>query len=147
MVWACFSSKGVGEIKIINEIMNSEEYCRILHSSLLKSADDLHMKNFIFQQDNNPKHTSALITEYLDIKRIKTMSWPPQSPDMNPIENLWHYLKTKIAQRNPKNIRELGEITIEEWKRIPKDMCQRLVDSMKKRVFDLWLAKGSHTRY
>ena len=105
------------------------------------------MKNFVFQQDNDPKHTSTLITEYLDIKKIKTMSWLPQSPDMNSIGNLWHYIKTKIVQKNPKNIKELGEITIEEWKRIPKDMCQRFVDSMKKRVFDLWLAKGSHTRY
>ncbi len=116
--------------------MNSEKYCRILGGFLLKSADDLHIKNFVYQQNNDPKHTSTLITEYLDIKKIKTMSWLPRSPDINPIENLWHYLKTEIARKNSINIKELGEITIEEWKRMPKVMCLKLFDSMKKRFFN-----------
>jgi len=147
MVWACFSARGVGEITIIDGIMNADGYCRILDTCLLKSARDLSMTDFIFQQDNDPKHTSMKVKEYLDLKEIKTMSWPPQSPDMNPIENLWHHLKTRIEQRSPRNIRILKEIIVEEWKSISPEICKKLVDSISKRAFNLWMVEGNHTRY
>lgn len=63
MVWGCFSSKGVGEITFINDIMNADGYCRILDTCLFKSAKDLKIPDFIFQQDNDPKHTSGLVKE------------------------------------------------------------------------------------
>lgn len=75
------------------------------------------------------------------------MSWPPQSPDMNPIENLWHHLKARVAERKPENLKLLKEIIVEEWKKIPQELCQNLVDSMHRRAFELWMAKGNHTKY
>ena len=74
MVWACFSSKRVDEITIIDRIMNADGHCRILDSCLLKSVHDLNMKDFIFQQDNDPKNTSTKVKEYLDLKRVKIIS-------------------------------------------------------------------------
>jgi transposase len=147
MVWACFSSKGVGKITIIDGTMNAEGYCRILDTCLLESASELKMTDFIFQQDNDPKHTSVTVKEYLDIKKVKTMSWPPQSPDMNPIENLWRHLKILVSNRNPKNIKDLKEIIVQEWNRIDPKICKKLVSSMHQRALDLWLAKGNHTKY
>ena len=66
---------------------------------------------------------------------------------MNPIKNLWHHLKTRIKERRPKSIKDLKEIIIEEWKSIPKEICQKLVDSMSKRAFDHWMVRGNHTKH
>ncbi len=113
MLWEWFLSKDVKKIKIINVIMNSKEYCCILDGSLLKSANVLHMKNFVFQQDNNPKQTHTLITKYLNIKKNKKTGWSQQLPNIKSTQNLLLYLKIKIAQKKTENIKELGEITIE----------------------------------
>ena len=86
MVWACFLSKGGGKIKIIDGIINAKKYCRILDSCLFESSKKLDMPDFVFQQDNDPKQTSTRAKEYIDDRKIKTMSWPPQSPDMNPLK-------------------------------------------------------------
>lgn len=147
LVWGCFSSKGVGEISFINGKMNAEEYCRILDTCLLVSANKLCISDFIFQQDNDPKHTSSTAKEYLDIKKVKTMSWPSQSPDMNPIENIWGILKRKVELRKPTSIRSLKEIIKEEWKAVTKEQCQKLVNGMHERAFKLWSARGKHTKY
>ena len=61
--------------------MNADRYCRILDYCLLKSVHDLNMKDFIFQHDNDLKHTSAKVKEYLDLKRVKIMSLSSQSLD------------------------------------------------------------------
>lgn len=137
MVWACFSSKGVGKLTIIDGIMNAEEYCRILDSCLFESSRKLGMPNFVFQQDNDPKHTSAHVKGYMTDRKIISMSWPPQSPDMNPIENLWRHLKTVVASKTPKNIKQLKEIIVEEWNKIDKGICQNLVSSMHQRAYAL----------
>ena len=73
MVWACFSSAGAGNICIIDGIMNSEVYCRILDTHLALSVKKFKLKNYIFQQDNDPKHTSKYTRDYLSDKKILTL--------------------------------------------------------------------------
>ena len=99
------------------------------------------MPDFVFQQDNDPKHKSTRVKEYIDDRNIKTMSWPSQSPDMNPIENLWHDLKTVVASKTQKNIKQLKEIIVAEWNLIDKNICKNLVASMHQRSYDLWEPK------
>lgn len=147
MVWGCFSSKGVGKIAFVDGKMDADQYCRILDSCLPESQSKLGMTDFVFQQDNDPKHTSKTCKEYLTIKKVKTMSWPSQSPDMNPIENIWSILKRKVELRTPKNMANLKEIIVQEWNSIPQEICKKIVDSMHKRAYDLWFVKGKHTKY
>ncbi len=73
--------------------------------------------------------------------------WPPHSPDLNPIENLWATLKEKIYWRNPRTIAELKKVAQEEWKKIPMSRIQTLVDSMENRLAAVRRAKGGTTRY
>lgn len=74
------------------------------------------------------------------------MSWPSQSPDMNPIENIWSILKRKVELRNPKNKTNLKEIIIEEWNSIPTETCKKIVDGMHERAYDPWSVKGNHMK-
>src|SRR6266403_153828 len=97
MVWGCITAEGMGRLHWIDGIMKGVDYVKILDDNLLGTLKDQKLKKtgkygIIFQQDNDPKHTSHVASNWFEEKRIKKLSWPPSSPDMNIIEHVWHQL-------------------------------------------------------
>ncbi len=88
LFWGCFSENGTGNLCRIVGIMNAKYYQEILEENLLTSVDKLGLSrdDFIFQQDNDRKHTAASTKSWLESHDVCVLRWPSQSPDLNPIE-------------------------------------------------------------
>ncbi|KAK3559349.1 hypothetical protein QTP86_012806 [Hemibagrus guttatus] len=91
-------------------------------------------RGWVFQHDNDAKHTAKATKEWAKKKHIKFLECPSQSPDLNPIENLWRELKVRAAKRQPQNLNDLEMICKEEWDKIPPEMCANLVANYKKHL-------------
>ncbi|KAG2465867.1 TCB1 transposase, partial [Polypterus senegalus] len=148
MLWGCLSAAGTGRTVRIKGKMTAAMYRDILDENLLQSALDLRLgRRFIFQQDNDPKHTAKISKEWLQDNSVNVLEWPSQSPDLNPIEHLWRDLKMAVHRRFPYNLMELERCCKEEWAKLAKDRCAKPVASYSKRLQAVIAAKGASTKY
>lgn len=148
MVWGCMSANGVGNLHFIDGIMDQYKYIDILKNNLHQSAEKMGLSgNFVFQQDNDPKHSAANARLWILYNTPKYEKTPPQSPDLNPIEHLWEELDRRIRTRHISNNRDLRMALEEEWANITPDVTKHLVDSMPKRLRAVIEAKGYPTKY
>ena len=94
-------------------------------------------------------NTSGLAKQWFKDDGIDVLLWPPQSPDLNPIEHLWSYVKRKLEEYNslPGGVVELWERTVVEWNKIPQGVCQDLIRSMPERVEAILEAHRGYTKY
>ncbi|CAG8552579.1 13649_t:CDS:2 [Ambispora gerdemannii] len=120
MHWVCFSWYGTGPLVALNG-----------------SATD-----------NARPHISNIINNFLKENKVRVLGWPAQSPDLNPIKNLWHKVKNALRRKpNPSNLVDLERLVQEAWRDISPEFCRRLVDSMPNCVNACIKAGGGPTKY
>ena len=118
-----------------SERINSNTYIKILKSYLCPfhhTVRELTGKPVIFQQDNAPIHSAKITKEWFKTNKIATMDWPANSPDLNPIENIWKQLKDNIQSQKvfPKNVNELKVALKKEWENLDSSVFEEVVTSM-----------------
>ncbi|GFU63514.1 transposable element Tcb2 transposase [Trichonephila clavipes] len=105
--------------------------------------------DFIFMDDNAPCHLAVLIDDFLETENIQRMSWPANSPDLNPIEHVWDMLGRQIAALThpPSSVTELKRALQEAWNRLNPQLIYHLIASMVNRCAACLAVRGDHTPY
>jgi transposase len=147
MVWGCFSSRGVCALEILRpgETVNSQRYVQILSEHLQISM--AWSEATIFMHDNAPPHASKVTRQWLADNNITVLDRPGNSPDLNPIENLWSRLKSIVRLKSAKTVEELRKVIMEAWQTISCDYCKKLISSMPARLRQVRQRKGASSSY
>ena len=112
------------------------------------SAQNLSLTtNFIFQDDNDPKHTAKICRDFIENEGITRLEWPGQSPDLNPIEHLWEEIDREIRKHHISSLSMLKEHISKAWENIGPEVARNLVSSMKRRCEAVIISKGGPTKY
>ncbi|CAD6196871.1 unnamed protein product [Caenorhabditis auriculariae] len=131
MVWGAFSGSGIGP----------------LHRNQMLPHLRAMGRGSVYQQDNDPKHTSLFVKDWFKSRRVNVMGWPSQSPDLNPIEHLWEELERRCANKRAKNCNEKFAQLLSEWNQIPMSTIDTLLNSMQRRCQAVIDARGFATKY
>ena len=126
--------------------MREYNYADILRQHLKTSVRKLKPgRKWVFQMDNDAKHTSKVVAKRLKDNKVKVLEWPPQCPYLNPIENVWAELKKHVRAKRPSNLTQLHQLCQEEWATIHPTYCGKLVEGV--RLTQVKQFKGNATEY
>jgi hypothetical protein len=151
-VWAGISARGRTRIVVFEEELDTELYLHILKRYMLPDAEILFANDdeWWFQQDGDPAYTShdsiEWISEHVE-NFIGHNEWPPFSPDLNPIENLWKWLQDEVYKMVPQTKKELEDAIYDCWDKIPDLLLFKLIDSIPNRLAQVEASKGGYTTY
>lgn len=149
-LWGCFARNGFGAAYTFVENLNADVLCTIYEQALRPSIKKLFGaadRNWVLLEDNDPKHTSQKAQKWRKDNSVERIHFPTQSPDLNPIENLWSILKHNIAKHEPKSLKDLQNIMCRQWKALPVRLCAKLADSMPDRIQQVIAANGDYILY
>jgi hypothetical protein len=150
-VWGAFCRHGPIEIALFTGKMNSAKYCEILQSQLLPNAYQADY-GWRFQQDNAPTYIVKLTHQFFVTNDVPVIDWPANSPDLNPIKNLWAILKGNVEKRvnnwimKKKSLSsdDFQSIIQQEWDNIDQNVFFNLADSMLDRI-NMVIKKNGYT--
>lgn len=151
MVWSVINFRGTGRLQIVQGTMKQDQYKKILEERLLPQLSEWFTdgEKPIFMHDGAPCHKARTITKFLAEKNITVLDWPGNSPDMNPIENVWELMKREVHKSTITTKQELIEKLIDVWHRNVhlQTVVKNCIESMPRRIASLIAAKGGHTKY
>ena len=133
MVAGGVSFNGVGKLIFVTGTMTSFSYLQALEMY----KDDINRlgKNLYFQQDNAPCHRGKKSLDFIKANFSKSLEfWPPNSPDLSPIEELWAILVEKLNKYSFEDIDEMAKKLQWLWNRVPKSLCKNLINSFDKKM-------------
>ncbi|EYB89875.1 hypothetical protein Y032_0227g2836 [Ancylostoma ceylanicum] len=126
-IWGGISYRGRTHLAIIpgHIRINSRIYCKIIERCLLPFIRKTHNGFARIVQDNAPAHSSRFTQDNFREWGLNAVGWPPESPDLNPIELVWGRMKTAIRSRRIRNLSDLKTAIIENWNTLSPELCTR----------------------
>jgi transposase len=155
-VWGAISVKGKIGMHMFTENLDRHLYRQILDEHLYDNANAMHGNRWVFQQDNDPKHTSRDVQGDLKTHLSgRILPWPSYSPDLNPIENVWAILKKNVEKKVKSMVAQKKKISKEifcdlirrEWNDLENVVIVNCINSMQSRIKACIDAEGGHTKY
>ena len=151
MVWGAFTGYDKSPIVVMPPGERSaRDFVRIVYEGTLSGFYFMHdhPQQLILMEDGAPVHRSNYPKDWREAHGIPKLDWPPNSPDLNPIENLWKTLKDLLHHHNrPKNKEEMIHLIQLVWDEVSMDRLQQLIATMPKRMKAVISAKGGSTRW
>ena len=147
-VWAGISSRGATSVIMFTGIMNAQRLGQVLQAGLLPFIRDHYPDGHRLQQDNDPKHCSHYIENFFEEHGVNWWPTPPESPDLNPIENVWGSMKQYLRTHyKPRNLDELKQGIQQFWETLTPDVCQRYIGHLQKVIPKVIQVQGGPSGY
>ena len=147
-VWAGISLRGWTGICIFTGTMDRYLYVNILQQTLLPFIRDVFQDSHRFMADNDPKHCSNYAKDFLQSNSINWWRTPAESPDLNPIENIWHELKEYMRREvKPTTKEEPVQGIVQFWETVDVAKCTKYIRHLKKVVPKVIELSGEPTGY
>lgn len=145
LIWGSICHSGVGSMTIIAGSMTTPIYISVLQDHVLPFSEHFE----IFQHDNAPAHTAKKTRSFLESNGIPVLEWPPYSPDLNIMENVWAVLKLKLRNRKLESLTQLKEAVHDIWynDEVLQKTCKAVFQSVPRRIAACIRAKGEYTKY
>ena len=147
--WGSFSGRGLGYLYIFSDNLDATLMLTILRTHLLESVKRSNIDDgqWWLLMDNDPKHKSNKVNAWLHNNGISCIDFPPYSPDLNPIENLWNDVARRVEKRQASTMEQLQDVVAEEWAATSTQFIRTLAHSMPARCRAVINANGNHTSY
>ena len=128
--------------------MKKELYIQILDQTLLPFIRDVYPESHRLMADNDPKHTSGAAQTFLEEMGIFWWRTPAESPDLNPIENMWHELKEYLRREvKPTTKQELVNGIQVFWRTLDITKCKKYIRHLRKVIPKIVEVEGAATGY
>lgn len=147
MIWGGISLRGRTQLATVKGIINSTVYCECLEGHLITIMEVLYPEGYTLQEDNATVHKSRETTAWKLQHGINTIVWPANSPDLNPIENVWGLMKHHLASINFKTVDSWRAKLHELWENFTAEYMRALIESRPRRIMQVIRNKGKVSNY
>jgi len=147
MCWGAISTRFMTKLAIVQGTMTAQRYVDTLQGYLFTRCRGFDAQKAVFQQDNASCHTAKLTKTFFVSKYLTVLPWPANSPDLNPIENIWAILKQNVERRTVRNKEELVKVVEDDWSKIDQELIRKTIESMPKRISQVVERNGKKCDY
>ena len=136
-IWGAISKKGAAPVVIFTDNLNAVRFGKIMEASLIPFVRSKFPRHHKFQMDNDPKHTSNYVRNFLQTKGVYWWKTPAESPDLNPVEKVWGSMKNFLRNVHFRKLENRNLVGLKEgikkfWKSLTPKTCQKYINHINK---------------